>query len=140
MGGTARESHSISQLEFRMNSSKPRVSRVPRSNTFDGDVSPVRARKNAKEGESLAYSEIKSNRTIPEPIRSHFKPPRTKSQIIAFLFARIPIIGWLWTYRPKYLIGDVITGITIGVTHIPQGKPIPFGQISNPKAVKDATN
>jgi MFS superfamily sulfate permease-like transporter len=39
----------------------------------------------------------------------------------SFIFVHLPIIQWLWQYRPKYLIGDIIAGITIGVTHIPQG-------------------
>ena len=38
-----------------------------------------------------------------------------------FMFVHLPIIHWVWQYTPKQLIGDTIAGLTIGVTHIPQG-------------------
>jgi hypothetical protein len=39
------------------------------------------------------------------------------------VYNRIPIIKWLKSYNIKdYLLRDILTGITVGVMHIPQGK------------------
>ena len=61
------------------------------------------------------------NRACPQPIRNALKPPTTREAWIQFVFVHLPILHWLWRYTPKQLIGDVIAGLTIGVTHIPQG-------------------
>ena len=34
---------------------------------------------------------------------------------------RLPIIGWLPKYKSEYIIQDIIAGITVGLTAIPQG-------------------
>ena len=60
-------------------------------------------------------------RVFPQPLRNALLPPRTLKQWRQFLFIHLPILHWLWTYRPRQLIGDLIAGITIGVTHVPQG-------------------
>ena len=65
--------------------------------------------------------DIANQSIIPEPFRSHFTPPKTVLQWRDFLFARLPIIHWLWIYKLKWIIGDLIAGVTIGITHIPQG-------------------
>lgn len=59
---------------------------------------------------------------VPQPIRRNILPPMNWKQWRSFIFVHLPIIQWLWQYRPKQLIGDIIAGITIGVTHIPQGR------------------
>lgn len=59
---------------------------------------------------------------IPQPIRKALCPPTTREEWKRFLFVHLPVVHWLWLYRPKQLIGDVVSGITIGVTHIPQGE------------------
>ena len=59
---------------------------------------------------------------IPQPIRKALCPPTSREEWKKFLFVHLPIIHWLWLYRPKQLIGDLVAGITIGVTHIPQGE------------------
>lgn len=61
------------------------------------------------------------NRVCPQPIRSALKPPISKEAWMKFMFVHLPIIHWVWQYTPKQLIGDTIAGLTIGVTHIPQG-------------------
>lgn len=60
-------------------------------------------------------------RLFPQPLRNALLPPYTLSQWKKFFFIHLPILHWLWTYRPKQLVGDIIAGITIGVTHVPQG-------------------
>lgn len=60
-------------------------------------------------------------RACPEPIRSNIKPPTTKAAWKQFLRIHFPIVYWLLKYTAKFLVGDIISGLTIGVTHIPQG-------------------
>ncbi|KAM8976204.1 solute carrier family 26 member 10-like [Pelodytes ibericus] len=39
-----------------------------------------------------------------------------------FLKKRIPILGWLPRYKlRKWIMGDLIAGLTVGIVHIPQG-------------------
>ena len=59
---------------------------------------------------------------LPEPIRTSLTPPTAWQQWLQFLLLRIPILRWLWSYQPSYIIGDLISGITVAVMHIPQGK------------------
>ena len=73
------------------------------------------------EKESLSKWRNGLNRLFPQPVKNALLPPRGRKGWLRFLFVHVPILHWLWTYRPKQLIGDVIAGITIGVTHIPQG-------------------
>lgn len=58
----------------------------------------------------------------PEPICSSLLPPTSKRECKLFFFTHLPILGWLWSYQPKFLIGDFIAGITVAIMHIPQGK------------------
>ena len=58
----------------------------------------------------------------PEPICSSLLPPTSKRDCKFFLFTHLPILGWLWSYQLKFLIGDFIAGITVAIMHIPQGK------------------
>ena len=59
--------------------------------------------------------------TIPEPIRSHLALPKTVKDWRNILLGRLPILTWLYQYLPRLLFGDVISGITVGIMHIPQG-------------------
>lgn len=59
---------------------------------------------------------------IPQPVRNALLPPRKWKEWQKFFLIHLPILHWVWTYRPKQLIGDLIAGLTIGVTHIPQGQ------------------
>ncbi|XP_065886960.1 prestin-like isoform X2 [Dysidea avara] len=67
----------------------------------------------------LGYQRLKLS--IPEPIRSHLIPPLTLKEWKEFLLVRLPILRWLWEYRHPSLFGDVISGVTVGIMHIPQG-------------------
>ncbi|KAM4044774.1 solute carrier family 26 member 10-like isoform 2-T2 [Anomaloglossus baeobatrachus] len=41
---------------------------------------------------------------------------------LTFLRHRIPIVGWLPRYKlKKWILGDLIAGLTVGIVHIPQG-------------------
>ena len=60
----------------------------------------------------------------PEPVRSSLKFPLTWNEWKASLLIWIPILQWSWTYRAKDLIGDLVAGFTIGMTHIPQGSSV----------------
>ena len=57
----------------------------------------------------------------PEPLRSSIKLPTSCADWKSFFLIRVPIIQWLWSYQAKHLIGDLVAGLTIGMTHIPQG-------------------
>lgn len=37
-----------------------------------------------------------------------------------YLIDKVPIVGWLPKYRPRWLISDVIAGLTLGIMLIPQ--------------------
>ncbi|XP_019864177.1 PREDICTED: solute carrier family 26 member 6-like [Amphimedon queenslandica] len=69
----------------------------------------------------------------PEPILTAIKVPSSRRECKYFLFTRFPIIGWLWIYQLKFLLGDIISGITIAVMHIPQG--LAYGLLSGLPAV-----
>lgn len=58
----------------------------------------------------------------PEPICSSLLPPTSKRDCKLFLFTHLPILGWLWSYQPKFLVGDIIAGITVAIMRIPQGQ------------------
>ena len=59
----------------------------------------------------------------PEPVRSSLKLPSTWNDLKTSLLVWIPILQWGWMYKTKDLIGDLVSGFTIGMTHIPQGVP-----------------
>lgn len=58
----------------------------------------------------------------PEPIRSALIPPLTAREWLEFLLVHVPIIRWVWTYQARFLVGDIIAGITVAIMHIPQGE------------------
>ena len=74
-----------------------------------------------QEKESLSKLKNGLREFIPQPIRGALLPPRNCEEWKNFLLVHLPILQWLWSYRPKLLIGDLIAGVTIGVTQIPQG-------------------
>ena len=92
-----------------------------RRSTDTGHVSNRRVRTSGRRSDAFWELDIAKQPIIPEPFRSHFSPPKTVLQWRDFLFARLPILHWLWIYKVKWIIGDLIAGITIGITHIPQG-------------------
>ncbi|GAB1860455.1 Sodium-independent sulfate anion transporter [Camponotus japonicus] len=55
------------------------------------------------------------------------------------LFKRIPILAWLPNYQKKYVVSDLVAGITVGLTVIPQaiayanvaGLPLQYGLYSS---------
>lgn len=100
------------------------------STTSSGDAAPL-----VNLGGEAIYREINEKHSlskwrnametmIPQPIRKALCPPTSREEWKKFLFVHLPVIHWLWLYRPKQLIGDLVAGLTIGVTHIPQGEVV----------------
>ena len=58
----------------------------------------------------------------PEPLKSALKPPCSQQEWLQFLLTHVPILSWVWSYRPGFLVGDLIAGITVAIMHIPQGE------------------
>ncbi|POS70686.1 sulfate permease [Diaporthe helianthi] len=56
-----------------------------------------------------------------------------------YMIDKVPIVGWLPRYRPRWLINDTIAGLTLGLMLIPQGLsyaslatiPIQYGLMSS---------
>lgn len=47
----------------------------------------------------------------------------SKSAALHLFRSRLPIASWLPKYQPKkWLLGDLVAGLTVGVVHIPQGE------------------
>ena len=54
-------------------------------------------------------------------IKKYYKP--TPAFFKRQLFKRIPFIEWIQHYNLKeWLVSDIVSGLTIGIVHIPQGK------------------
>jgi len=118
-----------------------RRDRVTRSKAFSSsNVEDVEARQREErkggfgeipEWNPALYTGSKANLAFnkayyctPEPVRSSLKLPSTWSDWKASLLVWIPILQWAWGYKVKYLIGDLMSGFTIGMTHIPQGNDV----------------
>lgn len=56
-----------------------------------------------------------------------------------YLVDKVPILGWLPRYNPRWIINDVIAGLTLGLMLIPQGLsyatlatiPVQYGLMSS---------
>lgn len=60
----------------------------------------------------------------PEPIKSSLLPPSTRRAWKSFLFTRLPILSWIWSYQTKNIVGDLVSGFTVAIMHIPQGNQL----------------
>lgn len=56
------------------------------------------------------------------------KPCRcSRDSCLHLLKERVPIFSWLPKYRlRKWILGDTVAGLTVGILHIPQGKTVCF--------------
>ena len=45
----------------------------------------------------------------------------TRHDWLELLLIRVPILKWVWTYQASYFFGDILSGITVAIMHIPQG-------------------
>ena len=66
-------------------------------------------------------NQLKKMVTPPEPVLSALKPPLSRKEWKQFVLVHLPILSWVWSYRPAFLFGDIIAGITVAIMHIPQG-------------------
>ena len=73
-------------------------------------------------GRRAKNSVSKVKRNIPEPIKSYFVPPKKGDEWLRFLFIRLPILNWVWSYKPKQIAGDLLAGTVIGFAHIPESE------------------
>ncbi len=68
---------------------------------------------------------LNAHRTDPNVIRvkSWGEPLRRRlpTATLDYIVEKVPVAQWLPHYHPKWIIQDVIAGITIGVMFIPQG-------------------
>ncbi len=88
---------------------------------FDSDITDIVYRELDDSRENPTIFKKLSTRIFPQPIYNAIKPPLTGKEWKNFLKVHIPIWHWLFFYVPKLLIGDIVAGLTIGVTHIPLG-------------------
>lgn len=68
---------------------------------------------------------VKSFQTDPniDKIRTYSGPIARRIPVAAadYLVEKLPVAQWLPHYHPRWIIQDVIAGITLGVMFIPQG-------------------
>ena len=58
---------------------------------------------------------------MPELLKRELMPPKTAEELKQFILLRLPILSWLWSYQPKFLIGDFTAGITVAIMHVSEG-------------------
>lgn len=97
----------------------PQTSADP--NQQGDQTSRIRAKIQAA-GQHTKNSVSKLKRSIPEPIKSYFVPAKNCDEWLRFLFTRLPILNWVWSYKPKQIVGDLLAGIVIGFAHIPESE------------------
>lgn len=86
-----------------------------------GEASGIRGRVQ-ETGRRARNSLSKLKNKIPEPIKSYFVPPKEGDEWLRFLFIRLPILNWVWSYKPKQIAGDLLAGIVVGFAHITESE------------------
>jgi sodium-independent sulfate anion transporter 11 len=68
-----------------------------------------------------AKEAIVTDVTLQRTVRYGAKAIRsTPSVATTYLLERVPIVHWLPKYNPRWLLNDLLAGITVGVLLIPQ--------------------
>jgi hypothetical protein len=77
-----------------------------------------------KLNENLVFKNAKSDNVIRSTVKyvkKYYKP--TPNCMKDYILARFPFFLWIFSYDFKEnIVKDLMSGITIGVVHIPQGK------------------
>ena len=74
---------------------------------------------NTQGDEYIAWNYEQPIPSIVEPIKWYFKPfPRRAKEYFVSMF---PFLQWIYRYNLKWLWGDLVAGITVGIVVVPQG-------------------
>ena len=68
------------------------------------------------------YIDMYMQLKVPESLKKELMPLMSINELQQFILVRLPILSWLWSYQPKFLVGDITAGITVSIMHIPQGQ------------------
>ena len=67
-------------------------------------------------------NDVKTDVTWNRALRLSVKGARAlPSYSVQYVSEKVPIVGWLPKYNPRWIINDVIAGLTLGLMLIPQG-------------------
>lgn len=69
---------------------------------------------------SDSSSPTKTNKSTCYTCGSWFKKRARRMCRKKLLYKRIPIVEWLPKYRKEYIVSDMVAGLTVGLTVIPQ--------------------
>ena len=94
-------------------------------NMFEDSSSRICINRNAYNAKTLdeAYKPTAAP-SVPKQVRALLRSHCRFNGLCVgrFFLARVPIIKWIYTYRiRKYLLSDVLSGLTVSMLNIPQG-------------------
>nr|UJH94641.1 Sul2 [Starmerella bombicola] len=82
------------------------------SNTPQYEASP-------KYNSDVNYEYTQPLPSIADPVKWYFTG--FKQRVITYLISLFPICQWIYRYNLRWLYGDVVAGITVGIVVVPQG-------------------
>jgi sodium-independent sulfate anion transporter 11 len=75
-------------------------------------------------------SDVKNDVTWNRAARLSVKGAKAlPSGTVQYISDKVPIVGWLPRYNPRWIINDLIAGLTLGLMLIPQG--LSYAKIAN---------
>lgn len=87
-----------------------------------------------------AKSDVRNDVTWNRAARLGVKGAKAlPSGTVQYLTDKVPIVGWLPKYNPRWIVNDLIAGLTLGLMLIPQGLsyakiadiPVEYGLMSS---------
>lgn len=87
-----------------------------------------------------AQSDVRNDVTWNRAARLGVKGAKAlPSGTVQYLSDKVPIVGWLPKYNPRWIVNDLIAGLTLGLMLIPQGLsyakiadiPVEYGLMSS---------